>query len=126
LQKIQAESERILQGKFLVDSDVLAQLTTAQNNNERYQLLKGLRDNVIWNLDDVPGEYEKMRQPLLNAARAARQTPPQPLKIGDMEYHGHSADDVIKVIIEIFSQLRYQDSKETFIALAELFKENGP
>jgi ppGpp synthetase/RelA/SpoT-type nucleotidyltranferase len=125
LQRIQAESERILQGKALVDADILKQLAAARDNNERYQILTGLRDNVIWNLDDVPGEYEKMRQPLLDAANAARQTPTQPLKIADLEYNGYAADDVVKVIIEIFNQLRYQDPKGTLIALAELYKGAG-
>ena len=122
LQKIQAESERILQGKALVDNKVLAQLAAARDNNERYLLLTGLRDNVIWNFDDVAAEYEKMRQPLLEAARAARQTPTQPLKMGEIEYSGHSADDVVGVIVEIFGQLRNQAPAETLAALAELFK----
>ena len=123
MQKAQADSERIRQGKELVDKDILSQLAQASDNNERYQILTALKDNVIWELDDIPSEYDKMREPLLEAARAARKTPTAPLRIGDMDFPGRDADDIVKLVVSILEQLRYQNPKETFIALAELYKD---
>jgi hypothetical protein len=53
IQKAQQEYERVLQGKELFDKNIPSVLDNAQNNNERYEILSGLRDYAILNYDDV-------------------------------------------------------------------------
>ncbi|SDX89445.1 hypothetical protein SAMN05421755_1001103 [Nitrosomonas sp. Nm33] len=54
IQKAQQDYERLLQSKELFDKDIANLLNDAQNNNERYEILTGLKDYAIWlevNLD---------------------------------------------------------------------------
>ena len=72
IQKAQQEYERVLQGKELFDKDIANLLDNAQNNNERYEILSGLKDYAIPNYDDLPAAYEGLKGPLLRAVKAAR------------------------------------------------------
>ena len=92
IQKAQQEYERVLQGKELFDRNIANLLDNAQNNNERYEILSGLRDYAIPNYDDLPAAYEGLKGPLLRAVKAARGTEPVPIETtyGNME--GFKAD----------------------------------
>ena len=76
IQKAQQEYERVLQGKELFDRDIASLLENAQNNNERYEILVGLKDYAIPNYDNLPTAYEGLKGPLLRAVNAARGTSP--------------------------------------------------
>ena len=69
IQKAQQEYERVLQGKELFDKDIANLLDNAQNNNERYEILSGLKDYAIPNYDDLPAAYEGLKGPLLRAVK---------------------------------------------------------
>jgi len=107
IQKAQQEYERVLQGKELFDKDIANLLDNAQNNNERYQILSGLRDYAIPNYDDLPAAYEGLKNPLLRAVKAARGTEPVPIETtyGDME--GFKSDTVTRLVVEIVESLRH-------------------
>src|SRR3989442_4048477 len=74
IQKAQQEYERVLHGKELFDKDIARLLDNAQNNNERYEILSGLKDYALPNYDDLPAAYEGLRHPLLPAVRRAQGT----------------------------------------------------
>lgn len=122
IQKAQQEYERLIQGKELFDKDVVKQVDGAQNNNERYEVLTGLRDYAIPHYDDVHAAYKTLQAPLLRAARAARATEPAPIQttFGDMP--GFKADTVVKLIIEIIERLRYADVTGTLQLLIDIYR----
>jgi ppGpp synthetase/RelA/SpoT-type nucleotidyltranferase len=122
-QKAQQDYERLLQGKELFDKDIAKLLDNAQNNNERYEILSGLKDYAIPYYDDLQAAYEGLKGPLLRAVKAARATEPIPIKttFGDME--GFKADIVIALVIEIIEKLRYADPVATLQLLIDIYEE---
>jgi hypothetical protein len=112
IQKAQQEYERVLQGKALFDRDIVNLLDNAQSNNERYEILSGLRDYAIPNYDDLPAAYEGLKGPLLRAVKAERRTEPVPIETtyGNME--GFKPDAITKLVVEIVESLRYVDVDE--------------
>ena len=123
IQKAQQEYERVLQGKELFDRDIANLLDNAQNNNERYEILSGLRDYAIPNYDDLPAAYEGLKGPLLRAVKAARGTEPVPIETtyGNME--GFKADAVTKLVVEIVESLRYVDVIGTLQLLIDIYRD---
>lgn len=123
IQKAQQEYERVLQGKELFDKDVANLLDNAQNNNERYEILSGLRDYAIPNYDDLPAAYEGLKGSLLRAVKAARGTEPVPIETtyGNME--GFKADAVTKLVVEIVESLRYADVIGTLQLLIDIYRD---
>ena len=107
IQKAQQEYERVLHGKELFDKDIANLLDDAQNNNERYEILSGLRDYAIPNYDDLPTAYEGLKGPLLRAVKASRGTEPVPIETtyGNME--GFKPDAITRLVVEIVESLRY-------------------
>jgi ppGpp synthetase/RelA/SpoT-type nucleotidyltranferase len=123
IQKAQHEYERLLQGKQLFDKDVASLLDGAQNNNERYEILSGLKDYAIPNYDDLPAAYEGLRGPLLRAAKAARSTPLVPIETTYGKMEGFKADSVTKLIVETVGSLGYADVIGTLQLLIEIYRE---
>ena len=123
IQKAQKEYERVLQGKELFDRDISNLLDNAQNNNERYEILSGLRDYAVPNYDDLPAAYEGLKGPLLRAVKAARGTEPVPIETtyGNME--GFKPDSVTKLVVEIVEGLRYVDVIGTLQLLIDIYRD---
>ena len=122
-QKAQQDYERLLQGKELFDKDIAKLLDNAQNNNERYEILSGLKDYAIPYYDDLPAAYEGLKGPLLRAVRAARATEPVTIKttFGDME--GFKTDAVTTLVVEIVENLRYADVVGTLQLLIDIWRD---
>ena len=124
-QKAQQEYERVLQGKELFDRDIANLLDNAQNNNERYEILSGLRDYAIPNYDNLTTAYEGLKGPLLRAVKAARGTEPVPIETtyGNME--GFKPDAITRLIVEIVESLRYVDVIGTLELLIDIYREES-
>jgi ppGpp synthetase/RelA/SpoT-type nucleotidyltranferase len=124
IQKAQEEYERVLHGKELVDKNIANLLDNAQNNNERYEILSGLKDYAIPNYDDLPAAYEGLKGPLLRAVKAARSTEPVQIETtyGNME--GFKPDDVTKLVVEIVEILRYVDVIGTLQLLIDIYRDD--
>lgn len=123
-QMAQREYERLRQGKELFDKDIANLLDNAQNNNERYEILLGLKDYAIPNYDDLSAAYEGLQGPLLRAVRSARATEPVPIEttFGTME--GFKADAVTKIVVEIVETLRYYgDVVGTLQLLIDIYRD---
>lgn len=123
IQKAQNEYEQLLQGKELFDKDVVKLLAQAQNNNERYEILTGLRDYALPNYDDHAAAFDVLHKPLIESARAARLSEPVDVESVFGSWSGHKATNVVRVIVEIFSFLRYANVNEALTAFGELFRE---
>lgn len=122
MQKAQQEYERVLHGKELYDKDIANLLDNAQNNNERYEILSGMRDYAIPNYDDLSAAYQGLKGPLLMAVKAARATEPVPIETtyGNME--GFKDDAVTKLVVEIVGSLRYADVTGTLQLLIDIYR----
>jgi ppGpp synthetase/RelA/SpoT-type nucleotidyltranferase len=124
-QRVQHDYERLRQGKELFDQNVLAALQTAEDNNERYELLTSLKDQVLPNYDDVPAIYPDLITPLTLTVERARRTPTKPINTPFGELAGKTAADVVRVVVEIFEMLRYVDIDRTFNVLCKIFRDES-
>ncbi|MFZ3017888.1 MAG: RelA/SpoT domain-containing protein [Gallionella sp.] len=122
MQKAQQEYERVLQGKELFDKDIANLLDNAQNNNERYEILSGLREYAIPNYNDLPTAYQGLKGPLLRAVKAARATEPVSIETTYGNMGGFKATAVTKLVVEIVGSLRYADVTGTLQLLIDIYR----
>lgn len=125
IQKAQQEYERVMQGQELFDKNITALLSNALDNNQRYEILSGLKDYAIPNFDDLPAAYDGLKGPLLNAVKAGRESLPVPIKttFGDME--GFNGDAITKLVVEIIDSLRYVDVIGTLQLLIDIYRDES-
>lgn len=123
IQKAQQEYKRALQGKELFDKDIANLLDNAQNNNERYEILSGLKDYAIPNYDNLPAVYEGLKGPLLKAVKAARATEPVPIETTYGTIDGSTPDAVTRLVVEIVESLRYADVTGTLQLLIDIYRD---
>jgi len=123
IQKAQQEYERITQGKELFDRGIANLLDNAQNNNERYEILSGLRDYAIPNYDDLAPVYEGLKGPLLRTVNAARGAEHVPIETTYGNIEGFKDDKVTRLVVEIVESLRYVDVSGTLQLLVDIYKD---
>jgi ppGpp synthetase/RelA/SpoT-type nucleotidyltranferase len=121
-QKVQQDYERLLLGKELFDKDIASLLDKAQSNNERYEILSGLKDYAIPNYDDLPAAYNGLKDPLLRAIKAARITEPVPIETTSGNMEGFLAEAVVSLVLEIIESLRYADPIGTLQLLIDIYR----
>jgi ppGpp synthetase/RelA/SpoT-type nucleotidyltranferase len=125
IQKAQQDFERVRQGKELFDKNITNLLENAQNNNERYEVLLGLRDYAIPNYDDPPAAYEELKGPLLRVVKAARATEPLPIETTYGSMEGFKVEAVTQVVIEVIQRLRYADVSGTLKLLIDIYQDEA-
>jgi ppGpp synthetase/RelA/SpoT-type nucleotidyltranferase len=125
IQKAQQEYERVLQGKEVFDQNITNLLDNAQNNNERYKILSGLKDYAIPNYDDLPAAYDGLKGPLLRAVKAARVTEPVPIETTYGNMDGFKAEAVTKLVVAIVESLRYADVIGTLQLLIDIYRDEA-
>ncbi len=123
IQKAQQDYERLLQGRELFDRDIATLLDDAQNNNERYEILSGLRDYAIPHYDDLLEAYDGLKGPFLRAVRAARSTEPVPIETTFGALDGCEADAVTRLVVEIVESLRHVDVTGTLQLLIDIYRD---
>jgi ppGpp synthetase/RelA/SpoT-type nucleotidyltranferase len=123
IQKAQQEYERVLQGRELFDDDIVNLLDNAQNNNERYEILSGLKDYLIPNYDDILTAYSELKKPLLWAVKSARGTESVPIETPYGTLDGIKADAIAKLVVEIVENLRYVDIVGTLQLLIDIYRD---
>ncbi len=124
-QKAQQDYERVLQGKALFDQDIVQLLDRAQNNNERYEILSGLKDYAIPHYDDLPAAYGQLCPALLRTVQAARRTATVPIETTFGEMKGIKPDVVTRLVVEIISSVRYADVVGTLRLLIDLYRDEA-
>ncbi len=121
-QKAQQDYERLLRGKELFDKDITKLLNDAQNNNERYEILSGLKDYALPICDDPQTAYEGLKDSLLTAVKAARCTEPVPIETTRGNMEGFLAEAVVSLVFEIIGSLRYADVVGTLQLLINIYR----
>ncbi len=122
IQMAQREYERVLRGKDLYERDIATLLDNAQNNNERYEILSGLKDYAIPNYDDLSAAYEGLKAPLLRAVEVARVTKPVPIETTYGKMEGFKPEVITKLVVEIVGNLRYVDAVGTLQLLIDIYR----
>ncbi len=123
IQKAQRDYENFLHGKEFFDKGIVGLLDNAQNNNERHEILSGLRDYVIPNIDDLQTAYEGLRAPLLRTVKAARVTDPVQIETTFGKMEGFKPDAVTRLVVEIVESLRYFDVTGTLQLLVDIYRD---
>lgn len=125
IQKAQQDYERVLQGRTLFDQDIVQLLDRAQNNNDRYEILSGIKDYAIPYYDDLPTAYGQLRPALLRAVQAARVTTRAPISTPFGQTPGFDSDLITRLVVEIISSVRYVDVVGTLQLLIDLYREES-
>ncbi|MDH5739782.1 MAG: RelA/SpoT domain-containing protein [Nitrospira sp.] len=125
MQKAQEEYERLIKGKELFDKDIAILLDKAQNNNERYEILSGLKDYAIPNYNNLPAVYDGLKGSLLRVVKAARTTEPVPIETTYGNMDGYNADAVTRLVVEIIENLRYADVVGTLQLLIDIYRDEA-
>ncbi len=123
IQKAQQEYERFIKGKELFDKDIVNLLDNAHNNNERYEILSGLRDYAIPNCDDLPMVYEGLKSHLLRAVKSARSTESVPIETTYGSMEGFEPVAITELVVEIVMSLRYVDVTGTLKLLIDIYRD---
>lgn len=121
-QKAQQDYERLIRGKELFDKDITKLLNDAQNNNERYEILSGLKDYALPICDDPQTVYKGLKDSLLRAVKAARCTEPVPIETTRGNMEGFLAEAVMSLVFEIIESLRYADPVGTLQLLIDIYR----
>ena len=125
IQKAQQDYERMLQGKAWFDQDIVQRLDQAQDNNERYEILSGLKDYTIPFYDDLPAAYREFRPALLRTVQAARVTATVPIETSFGQMKGIKADMLTRLVVEIIDSVRYADVIGTLQVLIDLYSKEA-
>jgi ppGpp synthetase/RelA/SpoT-type nucleotidyltranferase len=124
-QKVQHDFQRLTQGKEVFDRGTIEALDASANNNERHEILRSLREDVLPNYDDLAAIYPELRAALLRAVDNANVTKTQPIETPFGNFDGNTAADVIKLCVGIISDLRYVDAGATLRALGHIYQASN-
>jgi ppGpp synthetase/RelA/SpoT-type nucleotidyltranferase len=119
-QKIKHDYERLLAGKALFDRGAIEELEGAADNNQRWDVLKRIRDHVVPHYDDIVGVQSELLRSLARAIADGRVTPTKDVETDFGKFRGHTAEDVTDAALDIVDYLRFVDVEATFEALCAI------
>ena len=120
-QKALTDYERLLSGKELLDRGALKAAIECSDNNERRDVLERFRDYVLPHYDDLESVFADIRDQLVAVVIAARATRQKPIETPFGRFSGTTVDQIVDVVADIFSFVRYVDVEGTFNAICNLF-----
>jgi len=120
-QRVQQDYERLVAGKTLFDQNLLESLKKSQDNNERYEHLASLADDLLPLYDDLPAVFVEVLDVLVDAVEAARETPDKPIETPFSTYDGHTAAEITYKTVEVIDAYRYAAVEKTFTVLQRIF-----
>ncbi len=119
-QKIKHDYERLMQGKALFDRGVIEELEAATDNNQRWDLLKKIREHVVPHYDDIASVYPELLRAVVKAITDGRATPVKAIETEFGNFRGHTAEEVTDVALDMLDFLRFVDVDATFEALCTI------
>jgi ppGpp synthetase/RelA/SpoT-type nucleotidyltranferase len=120
-QKVQHDFQRLMRGKELFDRGMIEVLDACASNNERHEILSSLRENVLPYYDDIAAIYPQLRAALLRAVVNSSVTETQPIETTFGNLDGHTAADVIRLVVGIVSDLQYVDVGAALRVLGHIY-----
>lgn len=124
-QRIATDVQRLTEGKALFDEGVLDTVLEADNNNERYEALVRLKDDVLPHYDDLEELFSEVRDKLKRAWTVAGETDAVPYETPFGGFRGHESHQVTAQIAEIIEQYRYLDPDETYTFTRDLYVQTS-
>jgi len=120
-QTVQHDFERLQQGKELFDRNTIEALKTADNNNDRYEHLRRVKDDLLPFYDDMPAITPEVMRAVVAAIKGAHNSPVKEIETALGNLPGHTAERIADAGLEIIEELRYVDVQETFRVLCDLY-----
>jgi ppGpp synthetase/RelA/SpoT-type nucleotidyltranferase len=120
-QTVQHDFERLRQGKELFDRKTVEALRTVDNNNDRYEHLRRVKNDLLPYYDDVPAVAAEIIRNTVEAIKRGRTAPTKEIEtpLGNMP--GRTTEQVVGAGLEIIETLKYVDIQETFRVLCDLY-----
>ena len=120
-QAVQHDFERLRQSKEVFDRNTIDALKTADNNNDRYEYLRRVKNDLLPYYDDVPNVAPELIRSVVEAIKKARTAPVKEIEtvLGNMP--GHTVEQVVNAGLDIIESLRYIDIQGTFQVLCDLY-----
>ena len=122
LDKVQADYENLIRGLELFDRREVTALAACADNNERYERLKAVQDYLLPHYEDIGAVIGEVHRALLGVAADARKTEKKTREIEGVEIEGLDADAVVRLVIQILTELRYIDIALTVSSSVALYK----
>ena len=120
-QRIATDVERLAAGKDLFDAGAVDAIVKAENNNERYDAVCRLKDEVLPYYDDLPTVFPEIRQKLKEAWLIADKTETVPHESQFGGYRGHERHEVTEQIAKIIEAYCFIDPHETYALIRDLY-----
>jgi hypothetical protein len=120
-QKVQQDYERLLAGKELFDRGTLEALDAAEDNNDRYEKLKRIREDLLPLYDDVRAVAPEVIGVAADAIKKARNTAAIPIETAFGNFAGRTVEHVADEALHLVDELRYVDIESTFRVLCDLY-----
>ena len=124
-QRIATDVQRLAEGKALFDAGVLDAVLEAENNNDRYEALARLKDDVLPHYDDVEGLFSEIRDKLKKAWLVAGATGTVPHETPFGGFAGYEPHQITGQITEIIEQYRYLDPEATYTFVCDLYVQTS-
>ncbi len=122
LDKVQADYENLARGLELFDRRELRALVACGDNSERYKRLKAIQDYLLPHYEDIGAVISEVHRALLGAATDARKAEKTAREIDGVEIEGLNADDVVRLVIRILTELRHVDIMASVNSFVVLYK----
>jgi ppGpp synthetase/RelA/SpoT-type nucleotidyltranferase len=120
-QTVQHDFERLQQGKELFDRNTIEALKTADNDNDRSEHLRRVKNDLLPFYDDVPAITPEVMRAVVAAIKGAQNTSTKEIETPLGNIPGYTAEQITDAGLEIIEELRYVDVQETFRVLCDLY-----
>ncbi|MGO7786617.1 GTP pyrophosphokinase family protein [Rhizobium ruizarguesonis] len=122
-QQVQQDYERLVAGKQLFDENVLESLKKAEDNNQRYELLRSLADDLLPLYDDVPSILPEVLEAIVEASEKARATATKPIDGTFGSFAGYDAEQIVDAVIDLIAAHKYAAVEQSFLSLKRIFPQ---
>ncbi len=123
-QKIQDDFQRLMEGKKLFDRNVIKEIETAPDNNQRYEILEKYKAYVLTEYDDFVKAKDEIMQIVQVATDTARKTSTVVVETPFGTFPGKNYSDILDISLDILEYVRYTDVEAVFSLICQLYTKS--
>ncbi|WP_046658751.1 RelA/SpoT domain-containing protein [Lysobacter capsici] len=120
--KAARDLDRLVQGKQLFDSNALAAISRATDNNERFDAIQSFAEHVLPLYDDIPSIWAEVMEVLQRAADQARNAQVVPIEVPFGTFRGKRFDDISQLIVDTVRPYRFLDVRRSLRLAGQLHR----